>query len=559
MSSSVADVAISKLIPDNISILQSIPDVLYPWQSEYQRQYTWKTAMLSALHSDKHLGSNQHVAYETASSTSQPLKTLNTDLRVKLDMPSSAPVVQTEPSPVTHTVKFVNETCSTKSVPESAHQVLSQQCDTPANTTSEATSSVVSQDLTRHVQSDQCSTGDKALASTGQAKDDKKPYLIVDRPTLSRMDHTEDKHHKTKSTIQTNMLKPSNLATDSRDNLKHSSTSLQLQKGSKSNAESILMPFGYGNTNPVVQNNMYKTFNVRAPSQQVYPNTFERGDRIKTFENTIISPVDAETSRPRIPNPTEALQQYLKAKSQVAKLQAMYHSEYRSKFLDWTHPLEESLVTSNDRSDTLASPLSPVLKACIDSPTDKRNKSLLDTAKTGISTPYRGYAAGLPSTPDTCAAFTKRQRSIFFDASQNVPTPVATNRKAHRLPADQGHATRSFFVEADPRVKDLRLRKPADISGHCSVTQTTARQTHTGSLHSNNTNQTPLTSMSLSILPTQRRPTVKHGVSILDQIAGVKSAGISDAEALSYKERRHYTFGPDALQSQIDAEVALQK
>nr|KAJ3421621.1 hypothetical protein HK105_002915 [Polyrhizophydium stewartii] len=123
----------------------------------------------------------------------------------------------------------------------------------------------------------------------------------------------------------------------------------QDQRQQREADQPLMHLFGNGNTHPSVPELALKTFNVRAPPDQIYPHTAERGHRIRDFEATVLaasSPRDATTQRPRIINPTEALKQYMLAREQVAKLQASFRSEYQREFIDWTRSLDRIRASS---------------------------------------------------------------------------------------------------------------------------------------------------------------------------------------------------------------------
>ncbi|KAJ1336315.1 hypothetical protein BSLG_007099 [Batrachochytrium salamandrivorans] len=332
----------------------------------------------------------------------------------------------------------------------------------------------------------------------------------------------------------------------------------------------LMMPFGYGNTNPAVSENYFKTFNIRAPSEgQVYANTSERGDRIREFRNSISSPTEATTERPKIPNPNDALRLYIEARKQVEKLQMAYHSEYRSKYLDWTQSARRSSNIDSIVETEPPSPLSPVLKAC-SGITDNA------TGNSGVSkaNPYYNLAnpaAGLPLGSGVPGVPVKRIRPSL---TTKISHPIESGSSEGVIPRDAfsksllSENARYFPIEAKPRIIDLtQQRKPTRLQSETTLNgaslrgqEREGRRCTTASVlpkhHQTNPTQSGRLG-SAQVLNSGRSP--YQGWSVFDEMMAIKPAGISDAETHMYRERRHYPCPPGPLQVQDDTRTFSQR
>ncbi|KAH6581613.1 hypothetical protein BASA61_008958 [Batrachochytrium salamandrivorans] len=252
------------------------PYIFLPWKSEYQCQYTWKLPLFPsssvALHSTpKHLAS--------------PLSDFHpktTDRAAEADygaMPLSR-ATTTSGSDASVKVNSCPKTVAFANVEKAAAL--------PAQNNNLSRADVVG---VWPVKSDN-SEPHRSLLHAGSnpqptlltaSRDSRETTLHTDQPArVQLLDVPSDKKHRTVH--------------------EQCPTSVPL-RNSPIQSHPLMMPFGYGNTNPAVSENYFKTFNIRAPSEGVYANTSERGDRIREFRNSISSPTEATTERPKIAQP----------------------------------------------------------------------------------------------------------------------------------------------------------------------------------------------------------------------------------------------------------------
>lgn len=103
----------------------------------------------------------------------------------------------------------------------------------------------------------------------------------------------------------------------------------------------IMASYGFGNTRPVVPENLLKTFNARAPLSevldlitQIYPETMQRLQRIRTFENEELNP-KRKVKNVEFSDPKAVLKEYLNSRNLVQQLSLRFQTEYGDKFVDW--------------------------------------------------------------------------------------------------------------------------------------------------------------------------------------------------------------------------------
>ncbi|KAI8929869.1 hypothetical protein BC831DRAFT_442416 [Entophlyctis helioformis] len=280
----------------------------------------------------------------------------------------------------------------------------------------------------------------------------------------------------------------------------------------------LLLPYGLGNTHPVVPSNNLKTFNIRAPSREVYPYTLDRTERMHAYDvGSSPSPQggrEAVVDRPRIPDPENVLKQYMAARKQVQELQAMYHTEYRDSFIDWGKRASsrgtEAGGEARERKET-------------------------------VTEAWRQEPAGLPSSH--IAQPPRKQRpvpsTVFASASPQPPPP----------PQD-------YFVDAEPRVHDTSQRAQPP-SGDPAFQRPQHTRSDRVSTFPPPTAVPAWQQQQIDTRPPSRTKPHKtqpstFGRSIFEDLASEPAAGVPDAEAYVYRERRHYPVPKDALQIQED-------
>ncbi|KAH6581614.1 hypothetical protein BASA61_008959 [Batrachochytrium salamandrivorans] len=210
-----------------------------------------------------------------------------------------------------------------------------------------------------------------------------------------------------------------------------------------------------------------------------------------------------------------------------------YHSEYRSKYLDWTQSARRSSNIDSIVETEPPSPLSPVLKAC-SGITDNA------TGNSGVSkaNPYYNLAnpaAGLPLGSGVPGVPVKRIRPSL---TTKISHPIESGSSEGVIPRDAfsksllSENARYFPIEAKPRIIDLtQQRKPTRLQSETTLNGASLRGQERGD----------------------------GGWSVFDEMMAIKPAGISDAETHMYRERRHYPCPPGPLQVQDDTRTFSQR
>ncbi|KAI8854754.1 hypothetical protein BC829DRAFT_439034 [Chytridium lagenaria] len=102
----------------------------------------------------------------------------------------------------------------------------------------------------------------------------------------------------------------------------------------KSQKTPDIIPYGGGNVNPASDDLYMKTFNTTAPtSEQIYPNTVQKINRSKPFNET------RATRSNRLVETPVAFKAFMEAKNETSKVSTGFQTEYQREFLDWTRNL----------------------------------------------------------------------------------------------------------------------------------------------------------------------------------------------------------------------------
>ncbi|KAH9244885.1 hypothetical protein BASA81_017672 [Batrachochytrium salamandrivorans] len=573
------------------------PYISLPWKSEYQCQYTWKLPLFPsssvALHSTpKHLASplsdfhpkttdRAAEADYGAMPLSRATTTSGSDASVKVNScPKTVAFANVEKAaalPAQNNnlsrADVVGGSMASEGVPTNQSGNMATEQDT-ALPFIESIAAATAATAGKHTHIEPCVHHSLPLQAMCGKSDNSEPHRSFlhtgSNPQPTLLTASRDSRETTLHTDQPARVQLLDVPSDKKHRTVHEQcpTSVPL-RNSPIQSHPLMMPFGYGNTNPAVSENYFKTFNIRAPSEGVYANTSERGDRIREFRNSISSPTEATTERPKIANPNDALRLYIEARKQVEKLQMAYHSEYRSKYLDWTQSARRSSNIDSIVETEPPSPLSPVLKAC-SGITDNA------TGNSGVSkaNPYYNLAnpaAGLPLGSGVPGVPVKRIRPSL---TTKISHPIESGSSEGVIPRDAfsksllSENARYFPIEAKPRIIDLtQQRKPTRLQSKTTLNGASLRGQERGGRrctaasvlpkhHQTNPTQSGRLG-SAQVLNSGRSP--YQGWSVFDEMMAIKPAGISDAETHMYRERRHYPCPPGPLQVQDDTRTFSQR
>ncbi|KAJ3120553.1 hypothetical protein HK098_004527 [Nowakowskiella sp. JEL0407] len=97
-----------------------------------------------------------------------------------------------------------------------------------------------------------------------------------------------------------------------------------------------IIPYGNGNTHTLTDKTYMKTFNVNAPSSEIYPYTTTRSLRTYSY-NPQSSLTRLQSSRPNQPplSKSDALQSYITAQKLLDVQNSRFQTEYQREFLNW--------------------------------------------------------------------------------------------------------------------------------------------------------------------------------------------------------------------------------
>ncbi|KAI8901250.1 hypothetical protein BC833DRAFT_578534 [Globomyces pollinis-pini] len=471
----------------------------FPFQSEYTNQFTWKACpplhpdtlplTIDHLHQDNTGISTGETEYMSQFSLKSPSKVKDEEIQTIIKQTTneaqtgnglikkvewSAPIdtsnksldittsptktLQTSPTKtlkesVTEDQKLERERSKspTKSISISPTRSTSPTKSTQSNVKSQPKPVPIAQPMSENLgqsmkgqvdHSNSTETISNAINKSGINKE-KKATIEQKASNI----HTEKKSENTKS---------SNKQSNS-DPFIHFQSTKNNEPDKKYTKKPLMGSFGIGNTDPVNHENMMKSFNMKAPTDQIYQNTKEHESRMKEFKENEIKKTLPYQPPPPLPNPSAVLKQYLSAKDLVKQIQLSYKTEYKRQFINWNQPLDKL-------KEQLANQTLDVGLMSYQNKLDKKENLFPNTA------------AGLSSL------------DLRVDSQRYQESQMGRCGKKHKKMKFQGKET----------IENNFIRQPVDY------------------------------------------PKVQSIYHSLKE----KAAGVTDTEALSYREKRHYPLLP---------------